>query len=288
MTIQKIGSGIDFVGIAITRPKDIIVGYGEDFDPTDKLFLGILKILNGANYIIHNPNISWVNNGDEYASSNKKQIIVQLKSTHLMKYGLSKVQEILNFLKENKIPPKERRSRKKDQKVVKLNSYFQFTRLDFYLDLKMKTNVLALFGNGLGIKKFFNGLPKGCDIIQRQSVKSDKIIFKEMKIENQGFAFTIYNKKQEIIEKAKPDKFQLYSDIYRQTISEPESQIFRLELRYFRSRSIYFNNFSSEQLKTLPVQELEKLRKKTKLLLKRKNNQKSSRLFLKCLGGVSG
>jgi|GEM_PF-3219341 hypothetical protein len=288
MKIQKIGIGIDFVGIAITRPKDIIVGYGEDFDPTDKLFLGIIKILNGANYIIHNPNISWVNTGDEYASSNKKQIIVQLKSTHLMKYGLSKVQEILNFLKENKIPPKERRSRKKDQKVVKLNSYFQFTRLDFYLDLKMKMNVLALIGNGLGIKKSFNGLPKGCDIIQRQSVKSEKIIFKELKIENQGFAFTIYNKKQEIVEKAKPEKFQLYPDIYRQTISDPESQLFRLELRYFRSRSIYFNNFSSDQFKTLPVQELEKFKKKTKLLLKRKNNSKSSRLFQKILGAVNG
>lgn len=288
MKIQKIGIGIDFVGIAITRPKDIIVGYGEDFDPTDKLFLGILQILNGANYIIHNPNISWVNNGDEYASSNKKQIIVQLKSTHLMKYGLSKVQEILNFLKENKIPPKERRSRKKDQKAVKLNSYFQFTRLDFYLDLKMKMSVLALFGNGLGIKKSFNGLPKGCDIIQRQSVKSDKIIFKEMKIENQGFAFSIYNKKQEIVDKAKPEKFQLYPDIYRQTISEPESQIFRLELRYFRSRSIYFNNFNSDQLKSLPAQELEKFKKKTKLLLKKKDSQKSSRLFQKILGAVNG
>lgn len=109
-----------------------------------------------------------------------------------------------------------------------------------------------------------------------------------MKIANQGFAFTIYNKKQEIVEKANPEKFQLYPEMYRHTISEPESQIFRLELRYFRSRSTYFNSFSSDQLKTLPAQELEKFKKKTKLLLKKKYNPKSSRLFQNILGAVNG
>lgn len=284
MLFRKLFCGIDTIHISITRPRDSVSFIGEEASPTDKIFYEILNILFGSNYLVLGFSKRFVNNGSEYVQSNSKEVLIQLRSTHLMKYGNLKIKEIIEFLKKEGIYPKPKRSRKKGVINEKLITFYQITRIDFAVDFETKINIVKLISKNVGHNSFFSGIQKGYFFrVLHQNMRttnSNRVHnIKELKIYNNGFELAIYNKKLEIIEQATPEKLQLYPDIYRNILTKKDNQIFRVELRLFRSRSIVFNEFDIEELFSIPPSELLKFGKATRLLKMKNDKIIESKLF---------
>jgi hypothetical protein len=104
---------------------------------------------------------------------------------------------------------------------------------------------------------------------------------KEIKIYNKGWELAIYNKKLEIAEQATAEKLKLYSEIYRDILIDPNRQLFRVELRLFRSRSVSMNDFSTDELFNAPEKELIKFGRAVQLLKKINKKSVESLLFSK-------
>lgn len=286
MVLNNVGCRLDTIHITITRPRNIIGFLGEDGEPTDKLFYGVLDILSGKNYQVFGGSKKFVNNGTDYIQSNNKEIIIQLRSAHLMKNGISKVAEILKLLKANGVLPKEKRNRKKGVKLEKAVIFYQVSRLDFAVDYEASFDLLKVLNDGIGYRRFFDGIQKDYffraihdNVRVAKGERSHRI--KEMKIGNSGFELSIYNKKIEIAENASPEKLALYPEIYRDILIDKSRFLFRVEFRLFRSRSISFNSLSAEELSKLPQSELAKFGNATRLLKRKNQKMIQSRLFSK-------
>lgn len=106
-------------------------------------------------------------------------------------------------------------------------------------------------------------------------------LIKEMKFFNKGFELSIYNKRLEITEQATEEKFKLYPEIYQEIIKNKQRQLFRVELRFFRSRSISFNHLTAEEIFNLPKQKLAKFGKSVRLLKIKNGISVESSLFYK-------
>lgn len=280
VALANVFCGLDTIHITITRPRNSISFIGEDPKPTDKLFYGVLDILLGKNFVVQGGQKKFVNNGSEYIQSNQKEILIQLRSAHLMKYGKSKVEAILKFLDENEVKPKPKRDRKKSHSEKEKPATFrQITRLDFAADYETNFDLVKILNERIGYSRFFTGIPKGYFyrvIHDNRRLKdgSRKHSIKELKIYNKGFELAIYNKKLEIAEEASQEKLQLYPSVYREILADPERQLFRIELRLFRSRSIAFNELTTDQLFKLPSTELTKFGKAVRLLKIKGRNKK--------------
>jgi len=83
----------------------------------------------------------------------------------------------------------------------------------------------------------------------------------------------------EIAEQATAEKLQLYSPIYREILMAPGRRLYRVELRFFRSRSIAFNNLTAEELFNLPAVELGKFGKAVELIKRKNQKNIASALF---------
>lgn len=278
MIIRSLGTSLDTIHITITRPKPVVSYYGEESpEPTDKLFYGILKILAEKTFEVNLVKKKFVNTGIEYVESNSDNIIIQLRSTHLMKYGNSKVKEIFKFLIENNVKPKARRNRKKDaKKEVSPVEFYQDTRLDFAHDIETSFDLVKVLSDGIGHRRFLSGIQKDYDCIVRHKntrAESGKRLhlINEIKFGNSGFECVLYNKKLEIIAKATPNKFELYPQEYKNIVSNKDRYLFRLEIRFFRSRSIKFNSLTADELFKLAPQEIKNFGKNT-ILFKYKNH----------------
>jgi len=277
MVLNKVFCGLDTIHITITRPRSVISFLGENAEPADKLFYGVLDILLGRNFVVQGGSKKFVNNGSEYVQSNSREILVQLRSTHLMKYGRLKVGAILMFLNDNGVKPKSKRTRKKGVKTERQDVFYQITRLDFAVDYEARIDLIKILSERVGYTHFFSGIHKDYyyRVIhdnKRTSKDKREHRFKELKLFNTGFELAIYNKKIEIAEQANGDKLQLYPSIYRDILIAPHRKLFRVELRLFRTRSIAFNHLSVDELFNLPAKELSKFGKATQLL-KRKNQK---------------
>jgi hypothetical protein len=284
MVLNKIFCGLDTIYITITRPRSLISFTGENAEPTDKLFYGILDILIGRNFVIQGGSKKFVNNGSEYIQSNSREILVQLRSAHLMKYGRTKVGTILKFLSDSGVKPKAKRTRKKDFKNEKQDVFYQITRIDFAVDYETRIDLIKVLTERVGYTHFFSGIPK--DYFYRvihHSKRTNKDTrehrFKEFKIFNAGFELAIYDKRLEIAEQATAEKLQLYPPIYRDILLAPERKLYRVELRFFRTRSIAFNHLTVDELFDLPTKELNKFGEATKLLKRKKQKIIPSILF---------
>lgn len=284
MVLNKVFCGLDTIHITITRPRSLISFTGENAEPTDKIFYGILGILFDQHFVIQGGSKQFVSNGTEYVQSNSKEILVQLRSSHLMKYGRSKVGAILKFLNDSGVKPKAKRTRKKDFKPEKQDVFYQITRLDFAVDYETRIDLIKVLNVRFGYSHFFSGIPK--DYFYRvihQSIRIDKNSrehrFKEIKVFNNGFELAIYDKRLEIAEQATADKLQLYPPIYRDILVSQERKLFRVELRLFRSRSIAFNHLTVDELFDLPSIELNKFGQATKLIIRKKQKNIPSSLF---------
>jgi len=118
----------------------------------------------------------------------------------------------------------------------------------------------------VGYTRFFTGIQKDYvyrvfhdDLRLRDGSRTHR--FKELKLENSGFTLSIYNKKLEIAEVASAEKLALYPSIYREILIDPKRYLFRVELRFFRSRSIAFNALTVDEIFELPQKELLKFGK---------------------------
>jgi hypothetical protein len=277
MVLNKVFCGLDTIHITITRPRNLISFIGENAEPTDKLFYGILEILFEQHFVVQGGSKQFVNNGSEYVQSNSKEILVQLRSAHLMKYGRLKVGAILKFLSDNGVKPRAKRTRKKDFKPEKQDVFYQITRLDFAVDFETRIDLIKILNERVGYTHFFTGIPKDYfyRVIQH-NIRIDKDTrehrFKAIDIYNLGWQLIIYDKRLEIAEQATPEKLQLYPPIYRDILVAKERRLYRVELRFFRSRSIAFNNLTVDELFDLPAKELNKFGQATQLL-KRKNQK---------------
>lgn len=284
MVFNHLACRLDTIHITITRPRSVIGFVGENGEPTDKLFYGVLDILAGKNYEIRGGSKKFVNNGSEYIQSNNKEIIVQLRSSHLMKNGNSKVEAILKFLKANDVSPKIKRSRKKDDTKERQKIFYQFSRLDFAVDYETSFDLLKIIAEKIGYSRFFQGIHKDYfyRVIHGNKRTSDggrEHRIKEIKLGNLGFELAIYNKKLEIAEAASSEKLALYPLIYRDILSAPSRQLYRVELRFFRSRSIAFNGLTADELTALPAKELSKFGTATKLIKIKPKDAVESSLF---------
>lgn len=284
MVLNKVFCGLDTIHITITRPRGVISFIGENAEPSDKIFYGILDILLGRNFVVQGSQKKFVNNGSEYIQSNAKEILVQLRSAHLMKYGKSKVEAILKFLNDSGVKPKAKRSRKKDFRPEKQDVFYQITRLDFAVDFESKIDLIKILNERIGYSHFLSGIPKDYfyRVIQenkRTSNGTREQRFKAIDISNAGFQLILYDKKLEIAEQATPEKLQLYPAIYRDILVAPERKLFRIELRFFRSRSIAFNSLSVDEIFVLPATELNKFGKATKLIKRKHQKIIPSSLF---------
>lgn len=284
MILNKVFCGLDTIHITITRPRSVVSFIGENGEPADKLFYGILDILLGRNFVVQGGSKQFVNNGSEYIQSNSREILVQLRSAHLMKFGRQKVRAILKFLNDKGVKPKAKRTRKKDFKPEKQDVFYQITRLDFAVDYETRIDLIKILCERVGYTHFFNGIHKDYfyRVIQdnkRTSKNTREHRFKELKIFNTGFELAVYNKKIEIAEQATADKLQLYPPIYRDILVAQERKLFRVELRLFRSRSIAFNGLTVDELFDLPTKELNKFGKATQLLKRKKQKIIPSTLF---------
>ncbi len=287
MVLHNLGCRLDTIHITITRPRNIIAFFGENAEPTDKLFYGVLDILAGKNYEIQGGTKKFVNNGSDYIQSNYKEILIQLRSAHLMKHGSSKIQEIFEFLAKNGVGPKPKRNRKKDAKKAERPAiFYQLSRLDFAVDYETSFDLLKILSDGIGHRRFFSGIQK--DYFYRVIHENKRISkgerihnIKEIKLGNSGFELAIYNKKLEIAEQATPEKLALYPEVYREILTDKQRMLFRVELRFFRSRSIGFNNLTTAEIFNLPNVELKKFGKGTALFKQKKRAQVRSLLFSK-------
>lgn len=287
IVFNNIFCGLDTIHITITRPRSAIAFYGETPEPTDKLFYGVLDILIGKTFIVLGGSKKYVNNGIEYIQSNSKEILIQLRSTHLMKNGSSKVEAIIKFLQDNGVKPKSKRNRKKNaDKEAPINTFYQITRLDFACDYETNFDLVKILNEKMGYTRFLTGIPKnyGYRVIHENNRLPDgkrEHKIKELKIFNKGFELAIYNKKLEVIEQANEEKFKLYPDTYHEIIKNKQRQLFRVELRLFRSRSISFNHLTTDEIFNLPKQELIKFGKAIRLLKIKNKNSVESSLFSK-------
>jgi len=284
MKINKIFCGLDTIHITITRQRNVVSFIGEDGEPTDKLFYGVLDILLGRNFVVVGGSKKFVNNGSEYIQSNSKEILIQLRSAHLMKFGSSKVEAILKFLGDSGVKPRAKRTRRKDAPNINLAVFYQITRLDFAVDYETKAELIKVLNKGIGYTSFFRGIPKGYfyRVIhhnQRNSDGTREHTLKEIKIFNNGFELAIYNKKLEIAEQATAEKLQLYPSIYREILSNKKRKLFRVELRLFRSRSVAFNNLPVSEIFALPAIELSKFGKATSIVRRQKGVEVNCPLF---------
>lgn len=284
MVLNKIFCGLDTIHITITRPRSLISFIGENAEPTDKLFYGILEILFEKHFVIQGGSKQFVNNGSEYVQSNSKEILVQLRSAHLMKFGRLKVGAILKFLSDSGVMPRAKRSRKKNFKTEKQELFYQITRLDFAVDYETRIDLIKTLNERIGYTHFFTGIPKDYfyRVIQhniRTGKSTREHRFKAIDIYNLGWQLIIYDKRLEIAEQATPEKLQLYPLIYRDILVSQERKLYRVELRFFRSRSIAFNNLTVDELFDLPTKELNKFGEATKLLKRKKQKSIPSTLF---------
>lgn len=285
--LNRIFCGLDTIHITITRPRSAIAFYGETPEPTDKLFYGILDILLGKNFVVMGGSRKFVNNGSEYVQSNPKEILIQLRSAHLMQYGRSKISAIINFLHENDVRPKPKRNRKKDApKTVSPLHFYQITRFDGTSDFETNFDLVKILSEKIGYTRFFTGIAKGYSyrVIHENRRKPDGSRdhqIKEIKIYNKGWELAIYNKKIEIAEQATAEKLKLYPEIYRKILINPKRYLFRVELRLFRSRSIVFNELTADELFSAPETELIKFGKAIRLLKIKNKKPVESLLFSK-------
>lgn len=284
MILNRVFCGLDTIHITITRPRSAISFMGEVGEPTDTIFYGILEILIGKGFVVQGGSKKFVNDGKVYIQSNAENVLIQLRSTHLMQNGRSKVSEIFKFLDEKGIRPKPKRNRKKDASKDSVSTFYQITRLDFTVDYETSFNLVKILNEKVGYTRFFTGIQKGYayrvfhdDLRLRDSSRVHRI--KELKIENTGFALSIYNKAIEIAEVASPEKLALYPSIYREILIDPKRYLFRVELRFFRSRSVAFNTLSVDELFELPQKELLKFGKATNLIKKKGKKKTPSTLF---------
>lgn len=287
VVFNNVFCGLDTIHITITRPRSEIAFYGETPEPTDKLFYGVLDIILGQTFIVQGGSKKFVNTGTEYIQSNPKEILIQLRSEHLMKYGQSKINAIINFLNENGVKPKSKRNRKKDAPKTETPAcFYQITRFDATCDYETNFDLVKILSEKIGYSRFFAGIPKGYSyrVIHENTPNPDKSRdhkIKEIKIYNQGWELAIYNKKLEVIEKATPEKFKLYPETYRDILINPKRFLFRVELRLFRSRSIVFNNLTADELFKAPKGELIKFGKTIQLKKIKDQKQITSLLFSK-------
>lgn len=287
VVLNRVFCGLDTIHITITRPRSVIAFYGENPEPTDKLFYGILDILLGKNFVVMGGSKKFVNNGSEYIQSNPKEILIQLRSAHLMKYGRSKVNAIINFLHENEVKPKAKRNRKKDAPKTERPAFFyQITRFDATCDYETNFDLVKILSEKIGYTRFFTGISKGYSyrVIHENKRLPDgkrghKI--KEIKVYNRGWELSIYNKKLEVAEQATAEKLSLYPEIYREILINPNRQLFRVELRLFRSRSVSLNDFNTDQLFEAVKAELIKFGKTVQLLKIKNKKSVESLLFSK-------
>lgn len=284
MVLKEIFCGLDTIHITITQPRNVIAFIGETAEPTDKIFYGILEILFQNHFVIQGGSKKFVNNGSEYVQRNFKEIIVQLRSAHLMKYGRSKVEAILKLLNDSGIKPKAKRTRKKDFKPEKQEVFYQITRLDFAVDFESRIDLIKILNERIGYTHFFSGIPK--DYFYRVIQENKRLPsglrdhrFKAIDIFNTGWQLIIYDKKMEIAEQATAEKLQLYPPIYREILIAPKRRLYRVELRFFRSRSIAFNNLTAEELFYLPAVELGKFGKAVELIKRKQQKNIASTLF---------
>lgn len=194
-----------------------------------------------------------------------------------MEYGSSKVGAILQFLNDNGVRPKAKRTRKKGVMNERQDVFYQITRLDFAVDYETQIELVKILSERVGYTHFFSGIHKDYfyRVIhdnKRTSRDKREHRFKELKLFNTGFELAIYDKKVEIAEQATGDKLKLYPPVYREILIDPQRKLFRVELRLFRSRSIAFNHLRADELFDLPAKELNKFGKATQLL-KRKNKK---------------
>lgn len=287
VVLNRVFCGLDTIHITITRPRSAIAFYGETPEPTDKLFYGVLDILLGKNFVVMGGSKKFVNNGSEYIQSNSKEILIQLRSAHLMKYGRSKVNAIINFLHENEVKPKPKRNRKKDAtKTERPLFFYQITRFDATSDYETNFDLVKILSEKIGYTRFFTGIPKSYSyrVIHENKrlpngQRDHKI--KEIKIYNKGWELAIYNKKLEVAEQATAEKLKLYPEIYREILINPTRQLFRVELRLFRSRSVALNDFNTDQLFEAVKAELIKFGKTVQLLKIKNKKSVESLLFSK-------
>lgn len=229
----------------------------------------------------------FVNNGSEYIQSNSKEILIQLRSAHLMKYERSKISAIINFLHENGVKPKAKRTRKKGApKTERPLFFYQITRFDATTDLETNFDLVKILSEKIGYTRFFTGIAKGYSyrVIHENKRNPDGSRdhqIKEIKIYNKGWELAIYNKKLEIAEQATEEKLKLYPEKYREILINPKRQLFRVELRLFRSRSVALNDLNADQLFEAPRAELIKFGKTVQLLKIKNKKSVESLLFSK-------
>lgn len=287
VVLNRIFCGLDTIHITITRPRSAIAFYGETPEPTDKLFYGVLDILLGKNFVVMGGSKKFVNNGSEYIQSNSKEILIQLRSAHLMKYRQSKISAIINFLHENGVKPKAKRTRKKDApKTERPLFFYQITRFDATTDLETNFDLVKILSEKVGYSRFFTGIAKGYSyrVIHENKRNPDGSRdhqIKEIKIYNKGWELAIYNKKLEVAEQATAEKLKLYPEIYREILINPNRQLFRVELRLFRSRSVSLNDLNADQLFKAVKAELIKFGKSVQLLKIKNKKSVESLLFSK-------
>ena len=287
VVLNRIFCGLDTIHITITRPRSAIAFYGENPEPTDKLFYGVLDILLGKNFVVMGGSKKFVNNGSEYIQGNPTEILIQLRAAHLMKYGRSKVSAIINFLHENGVKPKPKRNRKKDApKTERPTHFYQITRFDATCDYETNFDLVKILSEKIGYSRFFTGISKGYSyrVIHENTRKTDGSRdhqIKEIKIYNRGWELAIYNKKLEIAEQATEEKLKLYPKEYREILINPNRQLFRVELRLFRSRSVALNDLNTDQLFEAPRAELIKFGKTVQLLKIKNKKSVESLLFSK-------
>lgn len=284
MVLNKILCGIDTIHITITQPRSLIAFIGENAEPTDKIFYGILEILFEQSFIVQGGSKKFVNNGSEYVQRNSKETIVQLRSMHIMKYGNTKVKAILDFLNTQGVKPKIKRTRKNGVKTEKQDVFYQITRIDFAVDYETRFDLIKILNERIGYTNFLSGIHKDYfyRVIQDNKRTKDGTRdhrFKAIDIYNTGFQLTIYNKKFEIAEQATAEKLQLYPPAYCDILLASERKLFRIELRFFRSRSIAFNSLSADELFALPTKELSKFGKATQLIKRKQQKNIQSTLF---------
>ena len=85
----------------------------------------------------------------------------------------------------------------------------------------------------------------------------------------------------EIAEEATAEKLKLYPDEYKEILINPNRQLFRVELRLFRSRSVALNDFNTDQIFEAVKAELIKFGNTVQLLKVKNKNSVESLLFSK-------
>lgn len=145
---------------------------------------------------------------------------------------------------------------------------------------------MKILSEKIGYSRFFTGIAKGHSyrVIhgnKRNPDGSRDHQIKEIKIYNKGWELAIYNKKVEIAEQASEEKLKLYPEVYRDILIDPNRQLFRVELRLFRSRSVALNDLNADQLFEAVKAELIKFGKSVQLLKIKNKKSLESLLFSK-------